>query len=709
MARLLGRESVSSEVAALFEIIKNAYDADAEQVDVIFENFTTLDKKNSRIIIKDNGHGMDLNSIENKWMVIGTDNKERNTISRRKKRRVIGNKGIGRFATEKLCRKLTVISKPMNTDEEIKLMIDWDSYEKETITFNEIFNPLETTYRENKQDTGVTIILESLRDTWTTQKIHRLRLAIGSLVLPKELAEIKNDKFEVNVFAEEFERLDSPNVQSILFKNAPYKLVATISDNSFIFRVIIRKSGENVLEEQSDLSDTIMDNGDKWTPFGKCKLTIYFFPGQSRYEDWNKFYKKALNVHNIRSALVELHGVKIYRDSFWVRPYGDLHDDWLNLEGERVQANYKIGNSQIIGFVQLSKNNNPNIIDTTTRERLVENTAFHSMRTFIKEAIDSMSYHRKEFNRKLKEKQTKKQHQNLLASDIKHLRDMIDVSALAIEDKKRFRSAVQGIANTYNDYERTTEDEIDVLESTQRSYRNLASLGISSATTAHEIKEVIGHLGSIPEKILNKLKEEAKSKKLILKDLETANNRINTIRYYMSFIIHFVQSLSSENEIKREKEKIIVSDETQEFLEDFQGIMDRNDAQLSAIIKPENMYIYMHRADFSSIILNLFTNSLKAVQKLPKNVKRKIKITISKDSKYFKIKFSDNGYGIKTINRDKIFRVFYTTNKQGTGLGLSIIKELLEDYGGTIKLSDYSEFDEGATFHVSIPLEELKK
>ncbi len=72
MARLLGRESVSSDVAALFELIKNAYDADAEKVDISFENFTSKNKKNARIIIKDNGYGMNMDSIENKWMVIGT-------------------------------------------------------------------------------------------------------------------------------------------------------------------------------------------------------------------------------------------------------------------------------------------------------------------------------------------------------------------------------------------------------------------------------------------------------------------------------------------------------------------------------------------------------------------------------------------------------------------------------------------------------------
>ncbi len=709
MARLLGRESVSSDVAALFELIKNAYDADARNVDVIFENFTVDDGKNAKITIKDNGHGMDADSIENKWMVIGTDDKERHPVTKYKKRRVIGNKGIGRFATEKLCKTVTIISKPRRTQDEIKLTVDWDEYEKDSVTFDKIVNPLEIKNREDKNDEGVTIVLERLREEWATQKINRLRLALGSLVLPKELADIKDDKFEVNVFADEFEGVESPKVQSILFRYAPYKIVATISENGYSGKVSVRQERDIIFEEKIDFSDVVMENGEKWTPFGKCKLTIYFFPGQSKYEDWNKYYKKSLNINNIRQTLSDLHGVKIYRDGFWVRPYGELNDDWLSLEGERVQANYKIGNSQVIGFVQLSKDGNPLIVDTTTRERLVENTGFHSMRTFVKESIDSMSFYRKELNRKIKEKQTKKQHENLISSDIKHLKDMINTSPLPVEDKKRFRSVVKDILDTFNDYERTSEDEIDILESTQRSYRNLASLGISSATTAHEIKEAIGHLGAIPEKVMNKLKKDAEARELIEKDLETANDRINTIRYYMGFIIHFVESLSSENELKREREKINVSKELNKFLEDFTGITKRNETTISAKITPENFSIYMHRADFSSMFLNLFTNALKSVQKLPEGVKRKMKITILKDSKNFKVKFSDNGHGIKPINKEKIFRVFYTTNKQGTGLGLPIIREMLDDYGGKIELSENSEIEEGATFNITIPLEELKK
>ena len=124
---------------------------------------------------------------------------------------------------------------------------------------------------------------------------------------------------------------------------------------------------------------------------------------------------------------------------------------------------------------------------------------------------------------------------------------------------------------------------------------------------------------------------------------------------------------------------------------------------------PKNITVYMNSADYSSIIINLFTNALKSILNTTKNFKGKIKITITKNNKTLKIKFSDNGKGIELKNKRQIFNLFFTTHSDGTGLGLPIIKDLLEDYDGTIKLDTDPELHLGATFIVEIPLEALKK
>lgn len=92
---LLGRESVSKVESALIELIKNTYDADATMCYILF------DVENDSILLIDDGSGMTKKIIEDNWMMIGTDNKKKEYISK-KKRIKSGEKGIGRFALDRL-------------------------------------------------------------------------------------------------------------------------------------------------------------------------------------------------------------------------------------------------------------------------------------------------------------------------------------------------------------------------------------------------------------------------------------------------------------------------------------------------------------------------------------------------------------------------------------------------------------------------------
>ena len=116
---MLGEQLITNEQIALAELIKNAYDADADWVKISFENFETVKDQDefkltpqSKIIIEDNGCGMDLNTIEHSWMNPATPNKKSkdNEVRKtpKKKRIIQGEKGIGRFAILKLGRDIKI-------------------------------------------------------------------------------------------------------------------------------------------------------------------------------------------------------------------------------------------------------------------------------------------------------------------------------------------------------------------------------------------------------------------------------------------------------------------------------------------------------------------------------------------------------------------------------------------------------------------------
>lgn len=74
---MLGEQLLKNERIALVELIKNAYDADADRVDVEFEKFGKgmVKTPESRIVVRDNGCGMTLDTIRTAWMNPATPSK----------------------------------------------------------------------------------------------------------------------------------------------------------------------------------------------------------------------------------------------------------------------------------------------------------------------------------------------------------------------------------------------------------------------------------------------------------------------------------------------------------------------------------------------------------------------------------------------------------------------------------------------------------
>jgi HSP90 family molecular chaperone len=110
---LLGDQLIRDANLAVFELVKNAYDADATECSV------TLDPSNGqssgRIVIQDDGVGMDAETLRNVWMMIATDfraaQRQHNVRSERFGRYPLGEKGLGRLSVHKLGRDIELITR----------------------------------------------------------------------------------------------------------------------------------------------------------------------------------------------------------------------------------------------------------------------------------------------------------------------------------------------------------------------------------------------------------------------------------------------------------------------------------------------------------------------------------------------------------------------------------------------------------------------
>src|SRR5258708_19709495 len=127
---LLGDQLIKDANLAVFELVKNAYDADATVCAVTLENPT--DQSKARITVEDDGVGMDEDTLRNVWMMIATDFRalQRLEDKRTKKfnRFPLGEKGLGRLSAHKLGRFIRLITRRRG-GQELVLDFDWSKIE----------------------------------------------------------------------------------------------------------------------------------------------------------------------------------------------------------------------------------------------------------------------------------------------------------------------------------------------------------------------------------------------------------------------------------------------------------------------------------------------------------------------------------------------------------------------------------------------------
>jgi hypothetical protein len=388
LANLLGAESVSDVFVAINELVKNAYDADATEAHVRFDNIRA---GNPMIKISDDGTGMTLYELENEWMTVGTDKKLHDPYTKKYKRRKIGHKGIGRFAVQNLARITEVILLPEGEMRGYWVVFDWESYNQASAMIQDVLNPT-FSFPKKHDEHGLTLRLSNLRHQWDEDMIRRLSRDLGMIIPPN----ISGIKFNAIIEAPEFPKY-SGKIRSSLFKQAVFTFKGKLQTSGKITYVLeSRKGGKHTYEESL-----------KEFSCGPVKFVMFFY-----YRDKDKLAEYGIDVADIvrfRETLDQFGGIKLYRDSLRVTGIGDPRDDWLQLDAMRVNNPTLIpSTNQIVGIVRITAEQNPYIIDTTTRERIIGGKPFDDLRNFIIASIKFFADHRAELEGKRKKAKHRK-------------------------------------------------------------------------------------------------------------------------------------------------------------------------------------------------------------------------------------------------------------------------------------------------------------
>ena len=202
---IIGRDLIPDDFIAVFELVKNSFDAHATRVDITFEE---IDSNNAKIIIKDDGKGMDYNDLINKWLFLAYSAKKEGTEDLDYRERIYhdrpfaGAKGIGRFSCDKLGKKLKLETTKKNHRTEI-LVTEWEKFEK---NLKDEFIKIDNVHTWKKVSSyslqqGTVLEISDLRSEWDRPKLLRLKDSLAKLITPTKSRD--QQKFVINIIAPE--------------------------------------------------------------------------------------------------------------------------------------------------------------------------------------------------------------------------------------------------------------------------------------------------------------------------------------------------------------------------------------------------------------------------------------------------------------------------------------------------------------------------
>ncbi len=700
VVRRLGRELVGRQETALAELIKNAYDADATSVDI---RFLLNDQELLGIEVTDNGNGMTRAELVDGFMRLASDNKVREPRSPRFGRRRAGRKGIGRFATERLGDALVLTTKASGSRKALRISINWGAFIQGTH-----LNEIETSVSEIEWDYPHGTHLEILapRDKWEQRQIDRVFKSISALLQPFHAlsAGIQADNepgFSVTFYHHDFVKerdVTVADVDSEIFKHAFAYIEGKIDDDGEVTWSLSSKrygmspKWSNFLSDQQ--KKTILPTA------RNARITAYYYINSS-------VHYPSLVYGIIKPQLDDNGGIRLYRNGFRVLPYGEPEDDWLQLdelESRRIYRNVSLANRNFLGAVEIDDPEGRSFEETSSREGLIENAAFIELRDTFSAMLVSAA--KTITSIRLKQSGGTSLRPTRTEDVLDEARIAADRQiALAIQEgsdrvgNENKDDTSPKIGVTTNDVQQRREDltkiaaglaEAQKLAQERAMQRALASLGLTVAEFAHEFK----HQSQFIDLTIDQLKRLVPPGPIADRCNELAD-RVSRARDFSSY---FGEMISRRDNGRRSAVQLYLM--AREFAEGVKPMLANPYVEM-IVDRPASYDIYatpMYRAEWSSILMNLLTNSLKAIRR--KRIRGKILIrTGFVDETRVFLDFCDNGDGIPQENVGKIFDAFFSTTRAvpagatdlqhelGSGLGLKIVSDIVESVNGEVFVS----------------------
>jgi signal transduction histidine kinase len=654
---LIGDEMVSDERVAVVELVKNAYDADASNVEV---TFTGEGAYPDDLIISDDGCGMDLGAVLGGWFEPGTVVKKQAERSPRG-RLYQGAKGVGRFAAARLANSLNMETRARGEKEGVAVVLNWGHFDD-----NSYLDEVEIAYEVRplphlKQ--GTLLRLAGLRDKkeWIETDFVALHERLSRLISP--FGEVED--FKIHLTIPGHPDLTGEVEPHALTQSPKYTLEGKLSvDGHFTGRISMEDKEVRKFDNHS---------------LGKKGETVTCGSFDVEVRAWDRdrqglapfMIKFDLGLRETRQVIDAYSGVSIYRDGFRVHPYGEPGNDWLQLDSRSRQVpTTRLANNQIIAAIRISREDNPELKDRTTREGLVHNPAYDSLRDWVVRVLALLEDERYKVRPR---EETKPEETHTLF-------EVFDLSPVVKEADRQL-----GREHPVSKLVRQSDEDIrEGVVRLQEYYSRLlmtAGLGQLVDLVIHEIGSPVGkanlELAFLEKRLNSVLAEPSKSE---------ASESINKLKSYLAHLVALRTRLDPKAAGQRGKSTTFdVADEIEANLQLFENLLGKQ--RIKAMVhKPKQpVAVKMMRSALGQVIANLLDNSVYWLTRHHGDGKGgQIDIHLNSTDAGFQLRYCDDGPGVTAETQDRIFDPYYSTKPNGMGLGLFIARQIMERYGKII-------------------------
>ncbi|MBZ7626070.1 sensor histidine kinase [Klebsiella michiganensis] len=686
---LLGEQLIKNHTLALFELIKNSYDADASYVKLTLNNINT---DGASIEVVDDGVGMDLDTVVNIWMEPAHGHKSlfRESGKRTNKGRLpVGEKGVGRFAVHRLGKKISMSTRAYDQDV-VTVEIDWDKFSKSEY-LDEAFIAIETRpSKASKPDkTGTKIVITELKQDWKRGDIRRLYRAVSSMTSANLLARENNSdnfvvEFNLNPESKWLDDLFDPD---LVFSQALFEFDFKLDDNGLTYKYkyqpypalvsdykgVIEPRCVDVKLESPDFFKFVPSNNERSKKrkarserFSLVKNGIGPITGKILGFDLDRvLYDRYLKDESggLSEYLKAQGGLKVYRDNLRVYNYGEQGDDWLGLDHRRIQSPTKrMGNQQLLGEIHLDLDKSSALKEKTNREGFVENEAYGEFVHAMLSVMAQFEAERNKDKRILKSAIETKPGGDFRGSEKqKSTEELLDELKQEVIAEKNISPKVGNLVNQV----------IKSFKETRDAMLSSAGAGLGLTTVFHELERGIRNLHMA-------IRDGVDSKRL-----EIISEELVSLLQGAMYMVS-----------KKEKEVISASKLINQCVNTQQRRFKRHNIKFLPGFENSTLHdfdITGVRRMFTSAIVNIIDNAIYWMDG-EKDDDRYLWIGLSSEFEGPAIIIADNGPGF-IDGGDELIQPFFTRKPAGMGIGLYYADMVMKAHSGRLVFPNANSID----------------